>query len=396
MPPFRSLGGWRNFPLINVFFDLLFDLPPTPDQLKESLNLIGLIAALLLTMVGAAPYTGTDYAAHIKEVNSTRVFDKFVITTTMSYAGLGAALFGVVAMLLFMGHTSFRGPDGQNSHKLLAVWWRWARWMFLYIFLVMVASIVVAYNANSALLRMTVPHTVSPDDPDYLSTEAGFGGPHPISAENAGKTQDSWLWIMLMYTMLGCGIPLLSAGQFFKTKAYIQMEQQPPQEEDLARFLARAGAERHRGALERAGLTLGVMASLDPPVLAAALKEAGVAGPGGGGAAADRPIADLVNEVTAGKDGITPAQRDFATKMITGLGFADEKGFAAEFPYIDVQKHMPAFPARVEFCLRAYFAEGGAAARISILAHLADETLDAPAAMDGGGNAAAVAPEATK
>ena len=98
----RRIGGWRNLPLVNVIYDLLFDLPPTPEQLKESLNLIGLISALVLTMVGAAPYTGTDYAAHIAEVGTSDVYDKFVFFTTFSYAGLSASLFGVVVMLLFM------------------------------------------------------------------------------------------------------------------------------------------------------------------------------------------------------------------------------------------------------------------------------------------------------
>ena len=80
----RDMGGWRNMLFINIFYDLLFDLPPTPDQLKESLNLLALITALLLTMVGALPYSGTDYQGHIAEVGTTLNYDKFIMTTTLS------------------------------------------------------------------------------------------------------------------------------------------------------------------------------------------------------------------------------------------------------------------------------------------------------------------------
>ena len=57
----------------------------------------------------------------------------------------------------------------------------------------------------------------------------------------------------------------------------------------------------------------------------------------------------------AGADGVSPAQKDFATRMLTGLGYANEAAFACEVAHLDWARHMPGFPCRVELLLKLHF-----------------------------------------
>ena len=47
-------------PGVNTIHDLLFDVPPTPEQIKEMLNTLGLIGALLFSIAVALP-TSLDF-----------------------------------------------------------------------------------------------------------------------------------------------------------------------------------------------------------------------------------------------------------------------------------------------------------------------------------------------
>ena len=54
-------------PYANMIYDMAFDDPPTLEQIKETLNLLGLVSALVLTMVAPLPYgySYDDYNAAI-------------------------------------------------------------------------------------------------------------------------------------------------------------------------------------------------------------------------------------------------------------------------------------------------------------------------------------------
>jgi len=78
-------------------------------------------------------------------------------------------------------------------------------------------------------------------------------------------------------------------------------------------------------------------------------------------AAASRSIAELVAAACEGASGIPESQREFAAKMISGMGFETEKDFAREFRFVDWARHMAGFPARVECCLKMHFEGAGVA-----------------------------------
>ena len=74
-----------------------------------------------------------------------------------------------------------------------------------------------------------------------------------------------------------------------------------------------------------------------------------------------RSIAELVAAACEGASGIPESQREFAAKMISGMGFETEKDFAREFRFVDWARHMAGFPARVECCLKMHFEGAGVA-----------------------------------
>ena len=76
-------------------------------------------------------------------------------------------------------------------------------------------------------------------------------------------------------------------------------------------------------------------------------------------APAPRSIAALVDAATAGVAGVSAAQREFAAKMITGMGIATEKDFGEIFEHLDWGRHLPGFPALVELHLKRHFCGGG-------------------------------------
>ena len=110
---------------------MIFDVPPTVEQLKEMLNLIGLVGALILTMVAPLPMSygfgdyieaverrGGDFADY-DDARAALDYEEFVWDWNASFAALTASLLAVVFLLASVGHTSFRGPDGKPSAPML-------------------------------------------------------------------------------------------------------------------------------------------------------------------------------------------------------------------------------------------------------------------------------------
>ena len=58
-------------PVVNLLYDTFFDVPPTPDQLRDLLNLFGLMTALLLSVMMVLPFNfdHDTYMANIDRVN---------------------------------------------------------------------------------------------------------------------------------------------------------------------------------------------------------------------------------------------------------------------------------------------------------------------------------------
>jgi hypothetical protein len=51
----EELSWYHVVPIVNIFYDFFADAPPSPETLKEILNIFGLVSALLLSVAGGFP-----------------------------------------------------------------------------------------------------------------------------------------------------------------------------------------------------------------------------------------------------------------------------------------------------------------------------------------------------
>ena len=73
--------------------------------------------------------------------------------------------------------------------------------------------------------------------------------------------------------------------------------------------------------------------------------------PGPAPGEASRSIETLIADATADAAGVTPAQREFSAKMLTGMGLT-EQDLRKVWPALDFARMLPGFPAMVEIHLR--------------------------------------------
>ena len=180
-----KLSWYHYVPVINVLYDTMYDIPPTIDQLKETLNLMGLVSALMITMVQPLPfsYSYDDWEAAIaRSGGDTTDYYRFQSLALFSFYALGVAMISSVIMLVAIGHTAFRGPDGQHSHWMLANWWSLFRIGFTIDFLMLSFGFMIFFLANGKLVGIMLPHhndaAVNATEKDRLSgtNTAGVAG----------------------------------------------------------------------------------------------------------------------------------------------------------------------------------------------------------------------------
>ena len=173
-----KLGWLDRLPLLNVVNDIFFDIPPTPEQLRESLNIIALVSALLMAVLAALPfsYGYDDYMAAIDRLNNhtfevwetgelfpagthergTGKYINVAHTFTLGFVSLASGLIFAVVIYLFMAHSSFRGPDGKLNSAMLVEWWKYARFVTLFCFGVTVYGIVLAFVSLGELFARPI------------------------------------------------------------------------------------------------------------------------------------------------------------------------------------------------------------------------------------------------
>ena len=52
-PDIIEIGWVHSVPGLNLLYDIFFDAPPMPEDLEKALNVIALVAALMLSVVGS-------------------------------------------------------------------------------------------------------------------------------------------------------------------------------------------------------------------------------------------------------------------------------------------------------------------------------------------------------
>ena len=165
----KELSVVDKVPCLNVMNDIFFNIPPTPEQLRESLNILALVAALMMSVLAAIPfaYSHDDYHAAIDRLDNaafqkwqtgevlepgthgtgTILYKNFAMRFSLGFVCLSSGLIFAIVIYLFTVHTSFRGADGRLNGEMLNKWWKYARYVFLYCFVITLLGIIVSVNS---------------------------------------------------------------------------------------------------------------------------------------------------------------------------------------------------------------------------------------------------------
>jgi len=154
-----ELGCKNKTPYLNLVDDMFCDVPPTLQQVNNSLQLVALVSALLLSVLWTLPFnfSYTDYADAITRMNDDTAYLKFHRRWSESCATLSGSLFAVVCYIAFAGHTSFRGPDGKLSTRMHANYWFLARWVYFSAFALVMYGTIRGTMSIYSLTMMMMP-----------------------------------------------------------------------------------------------------------------------------------------------------------------------------------------------------------------------------------------------
>ena len=362
-----ALGWIDRVPVLNFLWDVFFDIPPTPEQLVGTLNLMGLVSALLLSIIGGMPfaYGHDDYIAGIARMNNStfldwrtgethaagthnvgdHVYQAFTRNFAFGYVALASGLIMVIVIYLFMAHTSFRGPDGRMNTAMLVEWWKYARYVTFFCIVITVLGIVLAYICVTDLLRLMLP-----------AVERPISHPNPfrfdLGTKDSSHKYANMFGILVLIPLPICVFVMAYALYRKPVKLYCDVFLSFSRD---AHYRAVCACSRSRGDRTKVFIAIkqnGHASDADDDEHGDAVVAPSASASGGD---PGRSIEALVAAVTAGKVGVKPSQRDFAVKMITSLGFQTEADFRDVFYFIDWQRMMPAFPALVELHLKKYF-----------------------------------------
>ena len=177
-------GSWfvNNVPIVNIFWDLLFDQAPSVDQIKDLLNVIIIITAFSCgTAAGVYSATSFDeiqnailrfsmpndvswsFCSKVKDVSrliepsrsrcmaivrpdgtfvnrytidnswtgpyAIGLIDSFPYTANMAFGSLTTSLFLSFLMFLFITNTEWGSSIPNGNASAFEAWWRWSRWI---------------------------------------------------------------------------------------------------------------------------------------------------------------------------------------------------------------------------------------------------------------------------
>jgi len=180
-------------PVVNLVYDVLGDrLPPSSAELKEVLNLMGLLGALMLTISMALPGTisyeelkstqerfnnASSAYSGIPDMSNNNAIDSLVYYTTVSTNLLGASL---VATLLMLVNLSATGGRCREFYKPYVKWWSYARWVFTWAFATLVYGTYSCFQVFNWLMGIKFPDRYVEEHPGSsykwgIGTYSSFG-----------------------------------------------------------------------------------------------------------------------------------------------------------------------------------------------------------------------------
>jgi hypothetical protein len=166
-------------PGINIIYDAIFDETPSLDSIKETLNLLGIIGALVYAVVVTLPLA-FDYEVYegvIERwgeggiygncwINGYYQIEYFNQTTTW------ASTLTFVSVVLVILHYFALVNTRLKTQEELNIWWYWTRWIILLTFVALVTGIINGFRALQNLSEWNIPnqHAINQDCSEELKS----------------------------------------------------------------------------------------------------------------------------------------------------------------------------------------------------------------------------------
>lgn len=184
-----SLRWFHLVPVVNLMHDAFFDAPPSVSQLKEMLNTMALVSALMISVAFSVPGSiefdevvmaidrfsaddtqfGGNYFTALADgeygfvpygVRENPTWTWWLWTTrqlTVSITSLGLTLTVVILIMFSMEKLDYTGPDGKNSQALYGTWWNWVRPAVFSVFVSMTVGVVSLFNSLTGIYLLKFP-----------------------------------------------------------------------------------------------------------------------------------------------------------------------------------------------------------------------------------------------
>lgn len=166
-------------PFVNVFYDFFFDEAPTVETMKETLNLIGVMGALIFTVVIAIPLS-FDYETYEAMVERWKIggvygncwvdgyfeMEYFVLVTSISIAFAFTTVVLVIFVYVILANTRM------DTLAARTAWWRWVRWLYAMIIGVLIGSCITSFMALGNLTEWNVPNRSVIDSPSNACSKS--------------------------------------------------------------------------------------------------------------------------------------------------------------------------------------------------------------------------------
>ena len=216
----KKLSFFYSVPVINLIYEIFFDQTPGFEEIKAVLELIGIMGALLFSIVVSVLVSVTydSYVAAIENWNPDGLYGDcwidgygqlyFFVDNIMTSVNTSFMSFLLTVFCYLILNTS--KLEGEELEK----WWFYVKWVVFLTFILLTVSVIGLFNALQNFIQWNVPN-------EYVLNNGCNTDVGKILGSN--KSGNIWAQTIFNYSgwVLGTGIPsllLLSLAVYMKKK----------------------------------------------------------------------------------------------------------------------------------------------------------------------------------
>lgn len=249
---FEALSWLHTTPVLNVVYDLFFDVAPSPSELSATLNIFALVDALMLSVITSLifSYSYEDYHSMIErwtfnedddqwpegyglylenEGKTRSEYYQAIVSTHISATYcFGIGLFLTITIYIALAHTSFQKKKGEINHAMVVAWWKYAKVAFFLAFLATAIGVFVFFFFFNRFLAAMLPD-LTLEHIDTVKQMKNFDGGMIFSKHRPGEYGRHWALVVLL-PVWGVSFICLSLALSAKNKAYVATTKQDDNE----------------------------------------------------------------------------------------------------------------------------------------------------------------------